>query len=329
VLVGGLAVAIVTRAVTLPFDARSEVVLRRYGLSTQTWGTWWVDQAKGFGITTGLLLVVLLAVYGLMRLWPLWWWAPASAAAAVLVIVVSFGYPLVVEPAFNRFTPMPDGPLRSSLLELAERDAVPVRDVLVADASRRTTALNAYVSGFGATRRIVVYDTLLRRADDGEVRSVVAHELGHAKRNDVLQGTLLGALGAAAAVCLISLLISWGPLLRRAGVDAVGDPRSIALFLTVVALLGFATAPAQLLVSRRIEARADVHALELTRDPATFVSMQRRLATQNLSDVDPPAVVYGLFASHPTAPERIAMARTWARVAGVPEPPDAAEDTGR
>ena len=83
---------------------------------------------------------------------------------ALLVVLVSFAYPVVVEPVFNKFTPMPDGPLRTSLLQLAREDGVPVKDVLVADASRRTTSLNAYVSGIGATRRIVVYDTLVDTA---------------------------------------------------------------------------------------------------------------------------------------------------------------------
>ena len=94
-------------------------------------------------------------------------------------------------PEGYRFTPLPAGQLRTDLLQLAARDHVPVEDVLVADASRRTTALNAYVSGFGSTRRIVLYDTLVEKASPREVELVVAHELGHAKRQDVLHGTLL------------------------------------------------------------------------------------------------------------------------------------------
>jgi STE24 endopeptidase len=201
--------------------------------------------------------------------------------------------------------------LRQELVEMAARDGVPVRDVLVADASRRTTALNAYVSGLGPSRRIVVYDTLLRDAPPAEVKLVVAHELGHAKYNDVLRGTAIGALGAALAVCLLYLALGWAPLLARAGADA--GPRSIALIMALSALAALATAPVQSWASRRIEARADEHALELTRDPATFIGMQRRLAVQNLSDLEPPAVLYFFYASHPAGPERIAQARDFAR----------------
>ena len=143
---------------------------------------------------------------------------------------------------WHSFTPMADGPLRTSLMRLAERDGVPVRDVLVADASRRTTALNAYVSGLGPTRRIVVYDTLLREAPPEQVEAVVAHELGHAKRNDVLTGTLIGALGAAAGVCALYLIGSWGGLLRRAGVDSIVDPRALALVTALFAIAGAALA---------------------------------------------------------------------------------------
>jgi STE24 endopeptidase len=220
---------------------------------------------------------------------------------------------VLVEPVFNKFTPMEPGPLRTELMSLAQRDGVPVKDVLVADASRRTRAVNAYVSGLGPTRRIVVYDTLLREAPPEEVTSVVAHELGHAKDRDVFAGTLLGALGAAAAVVALYLLGGWGWLLRTAGVDSMGEPRALALMVAVVSLAGIVAAPAQSFLSRRVEARADAHALELTRDPATFEAMQRRLSTVNLGDPDPPRWEYLYSASHPSTVERMAAARAYAR----------------
>jgi len=313
VLLGTVALTVLGRLATLPFSARAEVVLRRYGLSTQTWGSWAVDVAKGVAVSAVIAAVALLGFYAIARAAPRTWWAWAAAGGAALVVVVSFVWPLLVEPVFNRFESLPAGPLRASLIELAEQDGVPVRDVLVADASRRTSALNAYVSGFGSTRRLVVYDTLIREAPPEEVRLIVAHELGHAARRDVLYGTLLGAAGLAVGCCALFLLLNWAPLLRRAGVTDAGDPRSLALVLLLAGLAGLASSPVQSLVSRRIEARADVHALNLTEDPATFAAMQRRLARTNLSDLDPHPLVYGMFASHPTAPERIALARSWAR----------------
>lgn len=314
VVLATLALAVVGRLVTLPFGVRAELVRRQYGLSTQTWGTWTVDVVKGVvvsAVLTGLLLVVLV---GLARRAPTSWWAWGAGATAALVVVVSFAYPLVVEPVFNRFTPLPAGELRDDLFSLAERDGVPVDEVLVADASRRTTAVNAYVSGFGGTRRIVVYDTLLTSASPDEVQLVVAHELAHAKHRDVLVGTLLGALAAAAAVVALYLLLTATPLLRWAGAASAGDPRAVPLLLALAAVGGLLVGPASNLVSRQVEKRADVSALDLTGDADTFIATQRRLALTNLSDLDPHPVAYWLFATHPSTTERLALAREWQRL---------------
>jgi STE24 endopeptidase len=326
VLLGGLVVLALARVVTLPLAAWVEAIRRDAGLSTRSWAAWGVDVLKAFGINAAILLLALLALVTLARAMPRWWWVPAAFGAAVLVVVVSFLYPLLVEPVFNRFQPMPDGSLRTSLLELAKQDGVPVRDVLVADASRRTSTLNAYVSGFGASRRIVVYDTLVDQAPPSEVRLVVAHELGHAAENDVLKGTLVGALGAAAAVVALFLAMGWPAMLQRAGVSGMADGRVVALVVALVTVTSLLTAPVQSWASRRVEARADQHALELTRDPLTFAQMQRRLALTAKADVTPNPLLFWWFGSHPSAPQRLAAARSWALANDVPEPPPLADD---
>ncbi len=312
-VLGGLVVVFLASLITLPLAAWREVVLRRYGLSTQRWRGWLVDLLKGYAVGAVLGAVALLGFYAVARYSPGWWWAWGGLGAAALTVLLSLVFPVLVEPVFNRFTPMPAGPERDALLDLARRDAVPVKDVLVADASRRTRAVNAYVSGLGPTRRIVVFDTLLERADPAEVRSVVAHELGHARDGDVVTGTVLGALGAAAAVVAAYLIGSWPALPHRAGADSVADPRSVGLLLALATLAGLIAGPAQNALSRRIEARADAHALALTDDPATFEAMEARLALTNLADPDPPRWEHLLFASHPATVERMAAARAYAR----------------
>jgi STE24 endopeptidase len=312
-LLGGLAVLLVADLVTLPFAAWRHTVLVRYGLSTQGWGGWAVDLLKAYAVGAVIGGVALLGFFAVTRYAPRWWWALGAVGAAGLVVLLSFVLPVLVEPVFNKFTPMEPGPLRTELIAMARRDGVPARDVLVADASRRTRAVNAYVSGLGPTRRIVVYDTLLREAPPAEVTAVVAHELGHAKDRDVFTGTLTGALGAAAGVVALYLLGSWSGLLRAAGVSSIAEPQAIALLLAVAAVAGLASAPAQALVSRRTEARADAHALALTTDPEAFEAMQRRLSTVNLADPDPPRWEYLCFASHPTTVQRIAAARAYGR----------------
>jgi STE24 endopeptidase len=310
---GGLAVVFASALVTVPFAAWRRTVTVRYGLSTQGWGGWLVDLLKGFAVSAVLGALALLGFYAVTRYAPRWWWAFGAAGAAALMVLLSFVFPVLIEPIFNKFTPMPESPLRADLVSMAARDGVPVRDVLVADASRRTRAVNAYVSGFGATRRIVVYDTLLEKASPAEVQSVVAHELGHARDGDVITATVVSALGAAAAVVVVYLLGYWSGLLRRAGVDSIAEPRAIALLLAIAAVVGVAAGPLQNMVSRRVEARADEHALALTGDPGTFEAMQARLSLLNLGDPDPNHVEHVLFASHPSTVERMAAARAYAR----------------
>ncbi|MFI6786413.1 M48 family metallopeptidase [Nonomuraea sp. NPDC050383] len=316
VVLGVLLLTAIVEAVRWPLGMWFETELRAYGLSTQDWASWTGDRLKSIGVNAAVLSLTMVVLVWLARRVRRWW-IPAAVGAFALTVALSFVYPVVVEPLFNDFRPMPQGPLRTSLLRMAERDGVPVEDVLVADASRRTTALNAYVSGFGATRRIVVYDTLLR-APGPQVELVVAHELGHAKNGDVLSGTLVGGLGAAAGTVL--LYLAFQLVRRRTGVASVADPKAVGALLGLMSLATVLSGPAQNVVGRHVEARADVHALDLTRDPATFVAMQKRLALTNISDLSPDAVEYVLYASHPSTPERIALARAWARLNGVPTP---------
>jgi STE24 endopeptidase len=311
VLVAVLALALVSRVVTLPFAIPAERLRRRYGLSTQDWGSYTLDRLRDLLVAVVVTTLVMGVVVALARGGRRAWWLLASLLAGGLVVVGSFVYPVVIEPLYNTFTPMHAGPLRSSLIELAEEDGIRVDDVLVADASRRTTAVNAYVSGFGATKRIVVYDTLLDSTPDAQVRQVVAHELGHATSHDVVTGTALGALGAMAGVPLLVLVASSGPVRRRAGIDDLRSARAVPLLLALFAVGSLLVLPAQNLVSRAIEARADRHALELTDDPDTLVTLQQRLAETNLGDPDPPRWRYLLFASHPTAAQRVALAEAW------------------
>jgi STE24 endopeptidase len=207
----------------------------------------------------------------------------------------------VLEPLFNRFRPLEDEALAADLRGLAERAGVPVRDVLVADASRRTTKVNAYVSGLGGTRRVVLFDTLLAATDSGAVQVVVAHELGHRRERHVAKLTVLAMVGAAGAVAVL-----WAVLGTR-----VADPQTLPEALLLLMALELAALPAGSWLSRRFERAADRSSLDLTRDPDAFARAHAELARRNLSDLQPPRVAYGLLFSHPTPPERLALGRAW------------------
>jgi STE24 endopeptidase len=304
-----LAVALVqlaVRVVTLPFAVLLRRRLLEYGLTEQSWAGFASDQVRGQAVGIVTLALGLVVLVGCARRWPRAWPAVAAGLLAVLVLLASFVYPVVVEPLFNSFEPLPDGSLRTQILRLADREGVRVDDVLVADASRRTTTLNAYVSGFGGTRRVVVYDNLVESLPEDEALSVVAHELAHARHNDVVTGSLLGAAGAVLGVGLLALLLGTGRLGRR----SMAEPAVVPLVLALLAIGSLLASPVQNTISRQIETRADVDALRAAPNPEAFAAMQRQLALRSLADPTPPAWSQFWFGSHPTTLTRIAIARS-------------------
>jgi Zn-dependent protease with chaperone function len=294
---------------------RGHVRERGWGFSTQTAGGWLLDRAKGFVVTAVLSALAVLAFVALARAVPGAWPAAAAPGAALLVLALGFAGPIVLEPLFNRFRPLGDAALAGEMRALAERAGVPVRDVLVADASRRTRRENAYVSGLGRTRRIVLFDNLLEASEPRQIKLVVAHELGHRRARHMERGTLLAMAGAAAVVLVLWGLLSWPALLEAIGASGPGDPRVAPFLFLVVGVFELIGLPLGAALSRRWEREADRSSLELTRDPQAFESAHRRLARANLADLEPPRAFYALLFSHPTPPERIAAARAWAREA--------------
>jgi STE24 endopeptidase len=290
---------------------RSYLHEKEWDMSTQTASGWLADTAKGFAVALVFTWISIVGVIVLARAFPTWWPLVTAVAAAAFVVVAGFVAPVLLEPLFNRFEPLADAELAADLRALARKAGTPVRDVLVADASRRTKKSNAYVSGFGATRRVVLFDTLLERSDARAVKLVIAHELGHRRARHVVKGTALGVLGAIAAVLAMWALLLSTYLRAAAGVSGAGDPR-VAPFLMLVGLvlellaLPFATA-----LSRRWERAADRFSLEVTGDPGAFEAAHRELATSNLSDLQPPRPLYVLIFTHPTPVERISAARRW------------------
>jgi STE24 endopeptidase len=296
-------VVVIADLVLLPLAYwRGLVRERDWGFSRQTAGDWLRDHLKGLAISLVLTAGAWTAAVGLARLFRGWWPLPAAIGLAVAVLIVSFVAPVVLEPLFNRFRPLEDEDLAAELRALGEQAGVPVRDVLVADASRRTTKVNAYVSGLAGTRRVVLFDTLLAAAGRSEVKLIVAHELGHRRDRHVLKGTLLAMLGGALAA-----IVLWAVLGTR-----VASPRVLPLALlifTALELVGLAPAAA---LSRRWEREADRASLELTGDLEAFERAHIELARKNLSDLAPPRLAYVLLFSHPTPRERLALGRAWA-----------------
>jgi STE24 endopeptidase len=306
----GAALSVALVAVTLPLAAVRHARAEDFGLSTQSWGPWAGDLAKAAAIEAVLAAGGAAILMGLMRRFPRHWWLPGSGAAVALSVVFVWLAPVVIEPVFNRFEPLPEGRLRADVLDLAKRADVDVGEVYRIDASRRTTGANAYVGGLGHTKRVVLYDNLIDDFSEAEVRSVVAHELAHVKNDDVPKGILWIAIVAPAGMLLIQRLTE---RLARGEPGAKPGPAALPAAAFSIAVVSFALGVAGNAVSRPVEARADAYALRLTEDPAGFIALERRLVTQNLGDPDPPTLLSTLFGTHPPAMERIGFALTYAR----------------
>ena len=300
-----------TMAVGLPISFWTGFVRERsWGFSTQDLRGFAADRAKGFALGLVLSGAAFLGLVGSARLLPRLWPLAAAAAGATMVLALGFLAPLLVEPLFNRFVPLDDAALVAELRALADRAQAPIKEVLVADASRRTRKANAYVSGLGRTRRLVLYDTLLTRSAPPEIGLVLAHELGHRRAHHLVKGTLLGMVGLAGFVLLLWALLRWPDVRTLVGASGgAGDPRVVPFVLLLAATVQIPGAPLGAALSRRWERQADRFSLELTHDLATFEATHRSLATANLSDLDPPRPIYLAFFSHPTPVERIEAAR--------------------
>lgn len=302
----GLGVVTVSAAwlAVVPLAGAGHWWRRRYGLSEQGYPAWLGDELVSLGVRAVLVSIGVAGALALAaRLGARWWVAGGPALAGVGLLFV-LGQPLVVQPLFNRFEPLADRGLAAEIEELARGVGVRVERVEVADASRRTTAANAYVAGIGPTRRVVLYDTLLDgRFDRGEILSVSAHELAHVGRRHLWKGAAWFGLLAIPGVWLLARVTE-----RRGGLR---DPALVPLGLLVVLVLYLATLPLQNTVARRYEAEADWLALTATRDPGAAIGLDRKLALSALADPDPPGWVTVWVSTHPSATERIGMARAY------------------
>ncbi len=303
-LVGGAAagagISLVLVVTGLPIAAWMRARALDVGLATQSWPDWVVDVLKAAGIGAVTAAVGGLVAMVLVRRFPRHWWAPAAVLVVAYGFVTIWLYPILIDPVFNKFDPLPQGKLRAEVLQLADRAGVDVGQVYRVDASRRTSAANAYVIGLGHSKRVVLYDNLIEDFKPAEVRTVVAHELGHQKHNDLVRGLAWLALVAPAGTFLAQALAE-----RFAGRRPLGTPAALPAIALAIALASLGLGCASNALSRRVEASADSFALRMTRDPNDFIAFQHRISVQNVGDPDPPKLFHLLFDTHPTTLERI------------------------
>lgn len=293
---------LLTRLAALPFDLWLAVVRRDNGLLIEPWATWLL---RWSGAT---LLVALLGTLGvtialaLLRRWPRRGWIAVVAGGGIVVALVSLAVPYANLVEGTRSDPQ----VRDRVLAIADAAGVEVGDVVIVDVADRSPVLNATVSGWGPTRTVTLYDTLLRTATPEQVDAIVAHELIHVRDNDVVLGTVLAMLGAAAVVAFAVALALSPVVRRRLGVQGRADTPLVALLVGVVLAGTLVAVPVSSTISRAIEARADRDALAITGDPAAYADLMALLTVTNRSTLEPPQWRYALVFTHPTPLQRIA-----------------------
>lgn len=286
--------------INLPFTLFSSYYWQHWwGFSTQTVGSWWADYIKESAISLVLSAAGILILFGLMNRRPNAWWLTAAIFLSLWIVIQTFIWPVVVSPLFNRFTPATDPAITSMVRELAGKAGLPVDEVLIMDASSRTTRTNAYYAGLGSTKRIVLYDTLLEAYPLDEVQAVVAHEMAHWQKGHIIQGLILGILGNFILWYLMFLL------LRVTVPNLTRNPVTWAVILLFFMLTSFVSNPLQNYISRRMEIEADRTSVILTGDVPAAVRLEIDLAVGNLSDVAPAPFIQWFSYSHPPALERI------------------------
>ena len=276
----------------------------RFGFNTTTQKLWWMDRLKGLllGIVLGypLLALILKLVEWMGPWWWLWGWG-ALLGFQLLMMVLA---PVLILPLFNKFTPLPEGSLRERLLKLAERTHFRARSIQVMDGSKRSRHSNAFFTGFGGFRKIVLFDTLIQQLAELELEAVLAHEIGHFKKKHIPKTLLVSALGSLAGFWLVSLLATQEWFYRSFGFEPGSIVPALLLFGLVSGVITFWFSPVAHWWSRRNEYQADAFAAAVMSEPRSLVGALRKLNEKNLSNLTPHPLYSGFYYSHPTLLER-------------------------
>ncbi len=293
--------------VRVPFSLYSTFGIEtRFGFNRTTSKLYVLDRLKGLAISIVLGVPVLLALFWFMdRTGPLWWvWA--FLALTAFQLVMSILAPLVIAPMFNKFTPLADGRLKDRIMELATRLKFRTRGIFVVDSSKRSRHSNAYFTGLGRAKRIVLFDTLVSSHTEEEIVSVLAHEIGHEKRAHIKKGLAISIAISLVGFWILSLLLHWTPLYRAFGFLQPGSAELLVLLAFCSGPFTFFLQPLFTARSRKQEYEADRFAVQGVGSAAGLKSALLRLSRDNLSNLSPHPWYSFFHYSHPTLAERIA-----------------------
>lgn len=308
-LVAAAVLILATEVISIPFGAWRQLRYdKEWGFSNQTTRGFVIDTVKEIPLSIVLITLMTAPLWAVIRATDAWWlWG--GGVFALISVTIGILFPIVVFPLFNKYTPLPEGELRSEILATAKQIGADVNEVLVEDSSKRDKRPNAYVAGLGRIRRVVLFDTMVDQPPK-ELTTVVAHELGHWKLGHIKRQVPLAIAITFATFAILKLVLEQDAVLDFAGVDSVGDPRILPLFALAFVAVSNVTGLASAWLSRAYERQADLFALQTTQDADSFVSAFKRLSTENLMDITP-SLWTRLKHSHPAVAERMAMGRAW------------------
>lgn len=301
------ALALLSAILDIPFSLYSTFVIeKRYGFSTITARLWITDLIKGFLISAvllGILLGGMLAlVYYAERTWWLWAWFVFSAFQMLILWL----YPILIAPLFNKFEPIENEALKDSIIALMAKVGLKAGGVFQVDAGKRSKHTNAYFTGFGKTKRIVVYDTLLKSHSSEEILSVLAHEAGHWKKRHILKQLIFMETISLALFYLVYRLIDWSLLYQTFGFAQKIPYVGLLLIAALFGPVAFFLTPIGAMLTRRFEREADDFCYDLVGTVVPMINALKRLAKDNLANLHPHPFYVWFYYSHPPLTERIA-----------------------
>jgi STE24 endopeptidase len=294
---------------------RTFVLEARFGFNRTTPGLWILDELKGLALQAAIGVPLLYAVYALMRFTGPGWWLWLFAFLVLFQVITLWAWPTLIAPLFNKFAPLPEGPLRDRLVALAAEAGFRNRGLFVMDASRRSGHSNAYFAGLFRPR-IVLFDTLVQQMTVDEAASVLAHEIGHYRAHHVHRRLALSLAATLLALFVLSRLVPWPPLYAAFGFDGPSLHAAVALLSLCGGAFVFWLAPLAARFSRRHEYEADRYAVRIARAPAALASALVRLNGENLSNLHPHPWYSAWHYSHPVLTERLAAIEREARAQG-------------
>lgn len=302
-------IALIFALVSLPITIYAQFVIEaRFGFSRMTWKLFILDGLKGLLVSVILMTPVLMALFFLIRASSLWWlWGFLLFTAFQLVMIVL--YPKVIAPLFNKFTPMEEGTLKEKILSLAEQLGFKTRGIYLMDGSKRSKHSNAYFSGLGRIKRIVLFDTLVQRFEEDEIAAVLVHEIGHQKLGHILKRLILSLPAGLLSFWIVSLFINYSPLFEAFGFSDPSPQAALVLIMFLSGPFTFYLKPLFSWWSRRHEFQADRFVQSRTSYGEAFQAALKRLGKENLSNPVPHPLFSFYHYSHPTILERIGALR--------------------